>query len=93
MADQPTEEQIVFFKEAFARFFDKDGNGTITTKDFGASIRTMMVAVGKPDDAMIHDMINEVEADSSGTIDFPKFLSLMMAKRIELAGEPAPSKR
>ena len=31
MADQLTEEQIAEFKEAFS-LFDKDGDGTITTK-------------------------------------------------------------
>lgn len=31
MADQLTEEQIAEFKEAFA-LFDKDGDGSITTK-------------------------------------------------------------
>jgi len=34
MADQLTEEQIAEFKEAFS-LFDKDGDGTITTKEFG----------------------------------------------------------
>jgi calmodulin len=39
MADQLTEEQIAEFKEAFS-LFDKDGDGTITTKELGAcSIR------------------------------------------------------
>ena len=35
MADQLTEEQIAEFKEAFS-LFDKDGDGTITTKELGA---------------------------------------------------------
>ncbi|KAF4730694.1 hypothetical protein FOZ63_009025, partial [Perkinsus olseni] len=34
MADQLTEEQISEFKEAFS-LFDKDGDGTITTKELG----------------------------------------------------------
>ena len=34
MADQLTEEQIAEFKEAFS-LFDKDGDGTITTKELG----------------------------------------------------------
>lgn len=34
MADQQTEEQIAEFKEAFS-LFDKDGDGTITTKELG----------------------------------------------------------
>ena len=35
-ADQLTEEQIAEFKEAFS-LFDKDGDGTITTKELGPS--------------------------------------------------------
>ena len=34
MADTLTDEQIAEFKEAFA-LFDKDGDGTITTKELG----------------------------------------------------------
>lgn len=34
IADQLTEEQIAEFKEAFS-LFDKDGDGTITTKELG----------------------------------------------------------
>ena len=36
MADQLTEEQIAEFKEAFS-LFDKDGDGTITTKELGTA--------------------------------------------------------
>jgi calmodulin len=39
MADQLTEEQIAEFKEAFS-LFDKDGDGTITTKELGLIRRT-----------------------------------------------------
>ena len=34
--EQLTEEQIAEFKEAFS-LFDKDGDGTITTKELGRS--------------------------------------------------------
>ena len=40
MADQLTEEQIAEFKEAFA-LFDKDGDGTITTKELGTVMRSL----------------------------------------------------
>merc|ERR1711918_336738 len=74
--EQLTEEQIAEFKEAFS-LFDKDGDGTITTKELG----TVMRSLGQnPTEAELQDMINEVDADGSGTIDFPEFLNLMAKK-------------
>ena len=56
MADSLTEEQIAEFKEAFS-LFDKDGDGTITTKELG----TVMRSLGQnPTEAELQDMINEV---------------------------------
>lgn len=37
---QLTEEQIAEFKEAFS-LFDKDGDGTITTKELGTVMRSL----------------------------------------------------
>ena len=53
--------QSVFpeFKEAFS-LFDKDGDGTVTTKELG----TVMRSLGQnPTEAELQDMINEVDAD------------------------------
>ncbi|XP_030937370.1 calmodulin [Quercus robur] len=76
MAEQLMEEQIAEFKEAFS-LFDKDGDGCITTKELG----TVMRSLGQnPTEAELQDMINEVDADQNGTIDFSEFLNLMARK-------------
>ena len=70
MADNLTEEQIAEFKEAFS-LFDKDGDGTITTKELG----TVMRSLGQnPTEAELQDMINEVDADGNGTISEDEYL-------------------
>ena len=52
-------------------------SGTITTKELG----TVMRSLGQnPTEAELQDMINEVDADGNGTIDFPEFLNLMQRK-------------
>lgn len=52
------------FKEAFS-LFDKDGDGTITTKELG----TVMRSLGQnPTEAELQDMINEVDADGENSI-------------------------
>ncbi|PWG74776.1 hypothetical protein DF186_16130 [Enterococcus hirae] len=47
------------FKEAFS-LFDKDGDGTITTKELGTGMRSLGQ---NPTEAELQDMINEVDAD------------------------------
>ncbi|XP_028676067.1 calcium-binding protein LPS1-alpha-like [Erpetoichthys calabaricus] len=83
MADQLPPEQIAEFREAFA-LFDKDGDGTITSKELG----TVMRALGQnPSEAELQDMINEVDADSNGIVDFTEFLTLMVKRIKELDSE------
>ncbi len=64
------------FAEAFS-LFDKDGDGSITTKELG----TVMRSLGQtPTEAGLQEMIKEVDANGDGTIDFPEFLNLMAKK-------------
>ncbi|GFE53837.1 calmodulin [Babesia ovis] len=79
MADQLSEEQIAEFKEAFS-LFDRDGDGSITTKELG----TVMRSLGQnPTEAEIADMINDIDTSGTGAIDFPEFLILMARKMKE----------
>ena len=73
---QLTEEQIAEFKEAFS-LFDKNGDGTISTDELGVVMRSLGQ---NPTEAELVEMINEVDADGSGTIEFPEFLTLMARK-------------
>lgn len=76
MANQLTEEQIAEFKEAFS-LFDKDGDGCITTQELG----TVMRSLGQnPTEAELQSMVNEIDKDGNGTVDFPEFLGMMSRK-------------
>merc|ERR1712241_29634 len=78
MADHLTDEQTAEFREAFA-LFDKDGDGTISTKELG----TVMNSLGqKPTPQELENMIKEVDIDGNGEIDFDEFLA-MMAKKLK----------
>lgn len=69
-----TKAQIAEFEEAFS-LFDQDGDGTITTVE----LRTVLAALGQnPSEAEIIKLVNYVDTDGSGAIDFPEFLVMMM---------------
>ncbi|OWF53411.1 Calmodulin-B [Mizuhopecten yessoensis] len=81
-AEDLTADQVAECKEAFS-MFDKDGDGTITTKE----LSTVMRSLGQsPTEAELRKMLHEVDADGSGTIDFAEFLT-MMAKRMSNSPE------
>lgn len=62
------------FKEAFS-LFDKDGDGTITTKELG----TVMRSLGQnPTEAELQDMINEVDADGETAVSYTKLIVFVL---------------
>ncbi|KAK3093112.1 hypothetical protein FSP39_011207 [Pinctada imbricata] len=67
------------FKEAFL-LFDKDGDGTISSKEFGNVMRSLGQ---NPTDYEIEAMVQEMDADGSGEIDFPEFVTMMAKKMME----------
>ncbi|XP_022849765.1 calmodulin-like protein 8 isoform X1 [Olea europaea var. sylvestris] len=73
MADVLSEEQIVEFKEAFS-LFDKDGDGCITIEELATVIRSFDL---NPTEKELEEIINEVDSDGNGTIEFAEFLNLM----------------
>jgi calmodulin len=76
MTEHLTEDKIAEFKEAF-EIFDKDRDGFITIKELGEIMKNLGQS---PTDAELQDMINEVDVDGNGNIDFKEFLGLMARK-------------
>jgi calmodulin len=76
MTEQLTEDKITEFKEAF-EIFDKDKDGFITIKELGEIMKNLGQ---NPSEGELQDMINEVDIDGNGNIDFKEFLGLMARK-------------
>ena len=67
-----TTEQQAEMREAFA-LFDKNGDGTITVQELGTVMRQL---AQNPSNEELADMINEVDIDGNGTLDFEEFCNL-----------------
>eukprot|EP00112_Aurelia_sp_Birch-Aquarium-sp1_P020861 Seg5474.2 transcript_id=Seg5474.2/GoldUCD/mRNA.D3Y31 product=Calmodulin protein_id=Seg5474.2/GoldUCD/D3Y31 len=83
MAETLNEQEVEEFREAFY-IFDSDGSGSITTKELGHVMRGFGQT---PTEAELQDMINEVDIDGNGTIDFPEFLNMMAKQMKDTEGE------
>ena len=80
MEEKLSPEQIADFKEAFS-LFDHDENGSISAKELGEVLK----ALGQnPSKNELSDMINEVDVDGNGTVEFAEFVILMTNKVKEL---------
>merc|ERR1712070_501726 len=67
------EEKIARFKEAFS-LFDEDGGGSISADELGAVVRSL----GQdPTEEELTEMVNEVDTDGNGEIDFEEFCVMM----------------
>jgi len=69
-----SEEMLAEFKAAFD-MFDSDGGGDISTAELG----TVMKMLGQnPSREELDEIIEEVDEDGSGSIDFEEFLVMMV---------------
>ena len=76
MVENLSEERITEFKAAF-ELFDKDRDGAINNKELG----TVMRNLGQnPSEEELKQMINEIDFDKNGVIDFNEFSYLMVKK-------------
>lgn len=69
-------------KRAFS-LFDKNGDGVITKEELAAALRQLGQ---KPSDAELTDMIQEVDREGKGHIDYADFLTLT-ARRMQTSGQ------
>ncbi|XP_030842699.1 neo-calmodulin-like [Strongylocentrotus purpuratus] len=63
-------------KKAFA-VFDKDGDGIITGKELGNVMRSMGE---NPTENEVHEIVNELDMNGNGQIDFAEFVGVMSKK-------------
>ena len=66
-------ENLELFRDTFV-IFDKDGDGTIDSKELSTVLKSMGY---NPTPDEIKDMVEEVDSDGSGSIEFLEFLLLM----------------
>jgi len=71
--------EVAMIKKAFAQF-DRDGDGTVSSKELGNVMRNL----GKsPTEEEVAEMIAEVDADKSGSIGLTEFCTLFAKARGE----------
>ena len=68
-----TEDQIEEYREVFD-CFDKDGNGEIDVEELRYIFEKLHVEI---DDEQLGSLIQQVDTDQNGIIDFDEFLILM----------------
>jgi len=60
--------------------FDKDGDGTVSTKELGAVMRSLG---NNPTEEELEELIEDSDRDGSGSVDFQEFVELMIKREAE----------
>ncbi|KAL0483167.1 calmodulin [Acrasis kona] len=69
-----SKEQILEYFDVF-KYFDNDGNGSIEAVELEQVLRKLKVDVSKQE---LTQMLDSVDADKSGTIEFEEFLNMLV---------------
>lgn len=73
LVEEDTEKMQQELREAF-RLYDKEGNGYITTDVLKEIFKELDNTIDEDD---LDEMIEEIDADGSGTVDFDEFMEVM----------------
>jgi hypothetical protein len=83
-----SQPEIDEFKKAFS-LFDKDGDGSISKEELACVMRSLNE---KTTDKELQNMMDSVDVNRDGQIDFPEFLNMMgLIQGDEQKGECSPS--
>ena len=77
-------EQVEELKEAF-RLFDKDSDGTISSDEFGAVMQALGLSPTKEE---LEILLDSVDTDRNGVIDFGEFVDVMRGHLWQAEGAP-----
>ena len=71
-----TEDEVLEIKEAFD-LFDSDHSGTIDTEELKQALSNLGIDAKNQ---TLQNMMNDIDRNQSGTIDFDEFIEMMTAK-------------
>jgi calmodulin len=80
MAHNLSDEKLMEFRVAF-EFFDKDSDGQINTNELNVIMKSLGQSVNEK---QLEEIINEIDADGSGSMDFNEFIFLIIKKMKDL---------
>merc|ERR1712139_201111 len=72
-----TEDQVAEIKEAFD-LFDTDVSGSIDTNELKVAMKALGMDAKSEE---IRKLINDIDSDGDGTIDFDEFLAMITARK------------
>mmetsp|Transcript_24218 Transcript_24218/g.38726 ORF Transcript_24218/g.38726 Transcript_24218/m.38726 type:complete len:156 (+) Transcript_24218:67-534(+) len=72
-----SEEELAEYGEVFA-YFDTDGSGSINTTELGPALRSLGFT---PTEAEVEKMVDELDENADGELDFGEFLNVMVRVR------------